>query len=226
MLDLSALDVAAVMFDCAEPASFEHAVQLLVGLSSNAGPSLPLLLVAAKDDLGMSSVRAECARILCACLMICNACLIDRQGHVCCMCLCKIRAWNMWLRTHMTHSNACHCAAVLYHPPQALEMRVRQACQELCLPLPLPVSVLLGNLGHQQQQQQQQPGSMAQAAAATAAAAAVSPQKASLQQQAGQAISSTNGGSGNVYFSLLLAALHPEGHVPDTPMRKVCCADV
>ncbi len=74
MLDLSALDVAAVMFDCAEPASFEHAVQLLVGLSSNAGPSLPLLLVAAKDDLGMSSVRAECARILCACLIICNAC--------------------------------------------------------------------------------------------------------------------------------------------------------
>jgi hypothetical protein len=55
-VDLSQLDVAAVMFDSAEPASFRQAVQLLVGLSGRAGDSLPFVLIAAKDDLGMSNV--------------------------------------------------------------------------------------------------------------------------------------------------------------------------
>lgn len=33
------------------------------------------------------------------------------------------------------------------------------------------------------------------------------------------------GGSGsNVFVSMLLAALHPEGHIPDTPARKVTAA--
>jgi hypothetical protein len=44
------------MFDSAEPASFRQAVQLVVGLSGRAGDSLPFVLIAAKDDLGMSNV--------------------------------------------------------------------------------------------------------------------------------------------------------------------------
>lgn len=55
-LPLSQLDVAAVMFDSAESSSFSHALQLLVSLSERAGESLPVVLVAAKDDLGMSKV--------------------------------------------------------------------------------------------------------------------------------------------------------------------------
>jgi hypothetical protein len=55
-IDLSQLDVAAVMFDSAEPSSFRQAVALVVGLSGRAGDSLPIVLIAAKDDLGMSNV--------------------------------------------------------------------------------------------------------------------------------------------------------------------------
>ena len=55
-LDLSKLDVAAVVYDSAEAASFEHAVQLAIDISTAAGESLPVVLVATKDDLGMSNV--------------------------------------------------------------------------------------------------------------------------------------------------------------------------
>lgn len=71
-LDLSQLDVAAVMFDSAEPASFKHAVELVIGLSERAGESLPIVLIAAKDDLGMSNVSAA-TDALEACLLQCNS---------------------------------------------------------------------------------------------------------------------------------------------------------
>eukprot|EP00879_Flechtneria_rotunda_P018544 GHRR01019458.1.p1 GENE.GHRR01019458.1~~GHRR01019458.1.p1 ORF type:complete len:275 (+),score=86.36 GHRR01019458.1:453-1277(+) len=122
ILDLSQLDVVAAMFDSAEPATFRHALKLIVGLSGKAGESLPFVLIAAKDDLGMS---------------------------------------------------------------KELEAEVYAACHDLSIPLPIPVSVLLGSLGH----------SSNDAAAAT-------------------------GSGSNVFVSLLLAALHPEGYIPDTPARK------
>jgi hypothetical protein len=58
-VDLSQLDVAAVMFDSADPGSFRQAVELVVGLSGRAGESLPFVLIAAKDDLGMSNVSCS-----------------------------------------------------------------------------------------------------------------------------------------------------------------------
>jgi len=76
---------------------------------------------------------------------------------------------------------ACVC-------PQELEDEVQAGCQALAIPLPIPVSVLLGSLGHL-------PATAEGAAAGT--------------------------GSGNVFVQLLLAAIHPESHIPDTPVRKV-----
>lgn len=57
-LDLSRADVAVFVFDAADPTSFEAAQKLLVGISDAAGNTLPCVLVAAKDDLGLSSVSA------------------------------------------------------------------------------------------------------------------------------------------------------------------------
>lgn len=69
--------------------------------------------------------------------------------------------------------------------------------------------MLLGSLGHA-------PNQAAEAAAAAAAAAAGVVQAAPpvLRGAAAEA-------SFNVYVQLMLAAIHPEGHVPDTPERKV-----
>jgi hypothetical protein len=56
------------MFDSAEPASFRQAVSLVVGLSGRAGDSLPFVLIAAKDDLGMSNVSIN---LLFLCYYVC-----------------------------------------------------------------------------------------------------------------------------------------------------------
>ncbi len=55
---MSRADVAVFVFDAADPASFEAAQKLLVGISDAVGNTLPCVLVAAKDDLGLSSVSA------------------------------------------------------------------------------------------------------------------------------------------------------------------------
>lgn len=83
--------------------------------------------------------------------------------------------------------------------PQGLEAEVLRSCADLNIPAPIPVSVLLGSLGHQ-------PDSQRAAAAAAGAA---------------NNVAAAAAGSSNVFVALLLAALHPEGHVPDTPARKV-----
>lgn len=111
MTDLSRYDVAAVVYDSSDAASFAAARDLAVGASSLAGEGLPVVLVAAKDDLGTS--------------------------------------------------------------PE-LRREVEAACRELALAPPLAVAVTQGMLG--------QP---------------------------------------NVFRCLAEAALRPEGHVPDTPARKL-----
>lgn len=68
--------------------------------------------------------------------------------------------------------------------------------------------MLLGSLGHA-------PNQAAEAAAAAAAAAAGVVQAAPVMR--GPAAEA----GFNVYVQLMLAAIHPEGHVPDTPERKV-----
>lgn len=68
--------------------------------------------------------------------------------------------------------------------------------------------MLLGSLGHA-------PNQAAEAAAAAAAAAAGVVQAAPVMRGAAAEASF------NVYVQLMLAAIHPEGHVPDTPERKV-----
>jgi len=51
-------DVVAVVFDASDAASFAAAKALAVGVSTLGGEGLPVVLVAAKDDLGSSPVRA------------------------------------------------------------------------------------------------------------------------------------------------------------------------
>ena len=81
---------------------------------------------------------------------------------------------------HMTPTSFAHVFSSLLLL-QELEARVVSACSDLGLPLPIPVSVLLGSLGP--------PG--------------------------------PGGVKGNVFREIVDAALHPDGHVPDTPARKV-----
>ncbi|KAI8463172.1 MAG: hypothetical protein J3K34DRAFT_527193 [Monoraphidium minutum] len=111
MIDLSRVDVAAVVYDSSDPASFAAAAALAAGVSGLAGEGLPVVLVAAKDDVGSS--------------------------------------------------------------PE-LRQEVAAACAALSLPPPLAVSVAQGNLG--------QP---------------------------------------NAFRYLAEAALSPDGHIPDTPARKI-----
>lgn len=56
MTDLSRLDVAAVVYDSSDAASFASARALAEGVSTLAGEGLPVVLVAAKDDVGASPV--------------------------------------------------------------------------------------------------------------------------------------------------------------------------
>ena len=48
--------MAVFMFDSSSPDNFRRAHNLLVAVSTWAGDTLPCLLMAAKDDLGMSQV--------------------------------------------------------------------------------------------------------------------------------------------------------------------------
>ena len=50
-------DVAAFLFDCSRPQSFREAQLLLQHVATASGNSMPCLLVATKDDLGMHKVR-------------------------------------------------------------------------------------------------------------------------------------------------------------------------
>ena len=54
---LAACDVAAVVFDSSELHSFHTAHRLLLRIAQAAGDTLPCVLIAAKDDLGMEPVR-------------------------------------------------------------------------------------------------------------------------------------------------------------------------
>lgn len=94
-------------------------------------------------------------------------------------------------------------------PLQELDAEIQSTCRDLSIPLPVPVSVLLGSLGHA-------PNQAAEAAAAAAAAAAGMPVQAAPVMRGAAAEASCN-----VFVQLMLAAIHPEGHVPDTPERKV-----
>ena len=49
-------DVAAFLFDCSRPQSFREARLLLEHVATASGNSMPCLLVATKDDLGMHKV--------------------------------------------------------------------------------------------------------------------------------------------------------------------------
>lgn len=64
--ELTRCDVAAFAFDSSSAASFNEAVELLVAVSTAAGDALPCLLIAAKDDLGMSpELQAACTAKVC-----------------------------------------------------------------------------------------------------------------------------------------------------------------
>ena len=54
---LAACDVAAVVFDSSDLHSFHTAHRLLLRIAQTAGDSLPCVLIASKDDLGMDQVR-------------------------------------------------------------------------------------------------------------------------------------------------------------------------
>ena len=49
-------DVAGFLFDCSRPQSFREARLLLEHVATASGNSMPCLLVATKDDLGMHKV--------------------------------------------------------------------------------------------------------------------------------------------------------------------------
>eukprot|EP00798_Chlamydomonas_sp_ICE-L_P021336 gene21336-28272_t len=63
--DLSRCDVAAFVFDSRSPSSFQAAADMMAAVSSAAGESLPCLLVAAKDDLGMAPALNEEVTLVC-----------------------------------------------------------------------------------------------------------------------------------------------------------------
>jgi hypothetical protein len=116
-IDLSQLDVAAVMFDSAEPASFRQAVQLVVGLSGRAGDSLPFVLIAAKDDLGMSNVSdfwLQCASQ--PLVLIFSSIFSDAMLHVELVYLCS---W--WWASAGALATACRLCS--------LRQRTTKACQ-------------------------------------------------------------------------------------------------
>lgn len=107
-----------------------------------------------------------------------------------------------------------YSTTALHHPLQELEAEIQSTCRDLSIPAPIPVSVLLGSLGHL-------PNTAAEAAAAAAAVAAAAaaggmPVAPPVGMRGGAAEASCN-----VFVQLMMAAIHPEGHVPDTPERKV-----
>ena len=58
-------DVAAFLFDSSSDESFQSARQLLLLCAGLAQDSLPCVLIAAKDDLGISMVQSQCCLALC-----------------------------------------------------------------------------------------------------------------------------------------------------------------
>jgi hypothetical protein len=62
--ELQQCDVLLVAFDSSSQQSFQQAEQLLLAASTAAGPTLPCLLVAAKEDVGLSQeLQQQCARV-------------------------------------------------------------------------------------------------------------------------------------------------------------------
>ncbi|KAK9867983.1 hypothetical protein WJX84_007975 [Apatococcus fuscideae] len=60
---LAGFDVAAFMFDCSRPQSFQEARVLLEAVATASGNSMPCLLVASKDDLGMNpDLERDCGQ--------------------------------------------------------------------------------------------------------------------------------------------------------------------
>lgn len=60
---LAECDVAAFVFDSTDLHSFRTAHRLLIRIAETAGNSLPCVLVATKDDLGMDQVCASMLEI-------------------------------------------------------------------------------------------------------------------------------------------------------------------
>ncbi|GBF89351.1 hypothetical protein Rsub_02229 [Raphidocelis subcapitata] len=70
LTDLSRADVALVVYDSSDAASFAAARALAVGVSTAAGEGLPVVLVAAKDDLGSSPELQQRVAEACADLVL------------------------------------------------------------------------------------------------------------------------------------------------------------
>lgn len=63
---MCSVDVAVVVFDSSDAASFAAARDLAVAASTAAGEGVPVVLVAAKDDLGASAELQRAAAAACA----------------------------------------------------------------------------------------------------------------------------------------------------------------
>ena len=61
--DLASCDLAVILFDSSSLQSMTEALQLLLSVTLAANNSLPCVMLAAKDDLGMSPVRYSCASL-------------------------------------------------------------------------------------------------------------------------------------------------------------------
>ncbi len=56
--------MAAFLFDSSSPGSFQSAAEMMAAVSTAAGDTLPCVLVAAKDDLGMAQVGVHVMHVL------------------------------------------------------------------------------------------------------------------------------------------------------------------
>ena len=68
--ELASCDLGVFLFDCSSLRSMQEALHLLVAVTQAANNSLPCVLLAAKDDLGMSQVGPGCQLICAATAMI------------------------------------------------------------------------------------------------------------------------------------------------------------
>ena len=68
--ELASCDLGVFLFDCASLASMQEALHLLVAVTQAANNSLPCVLLAAKDDLGMSQAGPTCQLIRAASAMV------------------------------------------------------------------------------------------------------------------------------------------------------------
>ena len=65
--ELASCDLGVFLFDCSSLRSMQEALHLLVEVTQAANNSLPCIVLAAKDDLGMSQVDLDCQHLCCAC---------------------------------------------------------------------------------------------------------------------------------------------------------------